>query len=64
MGSEAKLVDLVVVDLAKDPGFFPLRAWRLGQSLRSWFLPGRFEVDDEGHARTGRIASDGLMIVE
>jgi hypothetical protein len=41
-----------------------LRAWRLGQSLRSWFLPGRFEVDDEGHARTGRIASDGLMIVE
>ena len=33
MGSEAKLVDLVVVDLAKAPGFFPFA------SLAPWPEP-------------------------
>ena len=52
-------MDLAVVDLAKAPGFFPLRAWRLGERPPDWFLPGRFEVDDE--ARLGLASRLGLQ---
>ncbi len=50
------------MDLAKDPGFFPLRAWRLCQSLRTGFCRGGLKWTTKAVWEPDKLSNDARAL--